>query len=83
MHKLNVHMLDLIQYFICLIYCVNIRCICIFNSAVYHYMHYYFIGNYLNWILGEILLINSKLETHMFTVLFYSCLMSCIMVTGY
>lgn len=38
MHKLNVHMLDMIHYFICLIYCVNTRCICIFNSAVYHYM---------------------------------------------
>lgn len=58
MHKLNVHMLDLIHYFICLIYCVNTRCIS--NSAVYHYTHYYFIGNYLNWILEEILLINNK-----------------------
>lgn len=70
--NLNVHMLDLIHYFILLIYCVNTRCICISNSSVYH-MHYYLIVKYWNWILGEIILIN-KLK-HMFVVHFYNCLM--------
>lgn len=54
----------LIHYFILLIYCVNTRRICISNSSVYH-MHYYFMDEYSNWILGEILLIN-KLK-HVFT----------------
>lgn len=83
MHKLNVHMLDLIHYFVCLIYCVNTRCICISNSAVYHYMHYYFIGNYLNWILEEILLINNKPKNvFIVSAILQLFNVSCIMVTG-
>lgn len=37
MHKFNAHMLDLNIRFILLIYCVNIKCICISNSCVHHH----------------------------------------------
>lgn len=64
-------MLDLIHYFIFLIYCVNTRCICISNSSVCNHMHYYFIVDYLNWILRGNTFNKQTKQSHGLTV----CLM--------